>query len=188
MENPQGNISSKDGKQNVETEKNKIIDVSKIVAVNFSRCIECEMKVICKHAFEESKTVILGGRRIMSEESRCMYELQNQRQIKETLVNNFKAFVSANPVDLLVKIQKLYGDMEVELENNPSFAKQSQLMYILMNTYKLKFGEKVFKVNMTANSNNQEVPTLDIKQMMTELRKGIDKSKEQATADDDSEE
>ena len=129
----------------------------------YSRCMTCEMKSTCRRAFEESRKKHLDDN-----EARCVYEMENRRSLKDGHLMNYRAFVSSDPVDLLAKIQSIYTLLEEEVKKDVTYTKLTNLLYLMMNIYRLKFGEKAFLVNVNKNLDNNA--SLDIKDIMQELR------------------
>lgn len=97
--------------------------------------------------------------------SACQVELN----IRRNTVGQFKAFVGNKPEDMLREIMKVYLNLETMVKDNPSFYKLSQLLYILLNIYQMKFGEKSFITNVNTDINN---PSVDIKNIMKKIYKG----------------
>ena len=134
----------------------------------FTKCIDCDIRHVCRRAFEEAKKGRARGENWTDDEARCVYEIEGRQAIKDRDMRDYKAFVSADPVDLLVKIQTTFKQLEAVVEKDPSYTKLTNLLYLMMNIYRLKFGEKAFVVNVTKNMDNS--PSMDIKKIMNEIR------------------
>ena len=85
----------------------------------------------------------------------------------ERQLRNYAAFVGHNPEQLLAKIQEVYQKLEDIVDKDPSYTKLTNMIYLLVNIYKLKFGDKLFVAKITKNLDN---PTMDIKHIMTAFR------------------
>lgn len=136
---------------------------------HYTKCIKCDIRYTCIRAFEESKNAREKGKNFPDDQSRCVYEIEGRQAIKEQNFFDHKAFVSANPIDLLTKIQVTFKKLEAIVDKDPSYTKTANLLYMMMNIYKLKFGEKAFIMNVNTNLNNN--PSMDIKEIMHEIRK-----------------
>lgn len=95
----------------------------------------------------------------------CQVELN----IRKDTVRQFKAFVGNKPEDMLKEIMKTYRKFERLVEDDPSFYKLSQLLYLLLSIYRMKFGEKSFVTKINSSNDN---PSSDVKKLMEELHKG----------------
>jgi hypothetical protein len=134
-----------------------------------SRCALCGIRYTCPRAFEDSTK-----HQWHPKWSRCIYDLDNLPSVKHEMVRNYAAFVSSNPEDLLMKLEKVCFKIEQEIEKEPSYTKTVGLAYLLMNVYKMKFGEKMFVARVTKNLDS---PTMDIKAMMEDIRRaGMNKT------------
>lgn len=129
----------------------------------YTKCIKCEIRGSCKRAYEESKK-----HKWSDDESRCVYEMEGRQQIRDMDLREYKAFVSANPVDLLEKIQTTFKKLEEEVKKDVSYTKLTNLLYLLMNIYRLKFGEKAFVMNVHKDVGSNA--SMDIKEMVKEMR------------------
>lgn len=127
------------------------------------RCFNCEIKDGCKRAFEQYDLGVVAERTL----AKCVYDIEGKHAIKRGLFKDMRAFVSTDPADMLVKIESTFRKLEETVEKNPSYTKQANLLYMLINIYKLKFGEKVFSLSVKKDITN---PTLDVKTIMKELR------------------
>ena len=126
-------------------------------------CAKCSIRYTCPRAYEDSI-----AHNWHPKWSRCIFELKQDMATKNSLIRNYAAFVSTNPEDMLIKLQNVVAKIEAEIDKEPSYAKTVGLAYLLMNVYKMKFGEKMFVARVTKNLDS---PTMDIKGMMEELRK-----------------
>ena len=129
----------------------------------YTKCIKCELRGSCRRAFEESKK---NG--WSDEESRCVYEIEGRQAIRDNDLREYRAFISADPTDLLAKIQTTYKLLEEEVHKDVTYTKLTNLLYLLMNIYRLKFGEKAFIMNVNKDIGTNA--TLDIKAIMKEMR------------------
>jgi len=130
----------------------------------YTKCINCDIRFTCRRAFEEAETSKYRNK----ENARCVYELESRHGDKDKQLQEFKAFIGGDPRDLLTKIQTLFNKLEGMVDAEPSYTKQTNLLYLMMNIYRLKFGEKAFVMNVNADISNN--PSLDIKGLMKELR------------------
>lgn len=131
---------------------------------HYTKCITCEQRFTCARAFEESKKY----KNWPETKARCIYEVENRHAAKDRNFKELQAFIGDDPKDLLTKIQTLFSKLEGMVDAEPSYTKQTNLLYLMMNIYRLKFGEKAFVMNVNANVGNN--PSLDIKGLMNELR------------------
>jgi hypothetical protein len=117
--------------------------------ISISNCDDCQIKEDCP---------------LYRNGSACQVELN----IRKSTVRQFKAFIGNNPEDMLKEIMKAYCKLEEMAEEDPSFYKLSQLLYLLLGIYKMKFCEESFitNVNATIDSNST-----DIKKIMEKIRK-----------------
>jgi len=120
--------------------------------ISIVNCDDCQIKEDCL---------------LYEKGSACQVELN----IRKNTVRQFKAFVGSKPEDMLREIMKVYLKLEAMVKDDPSFYKISQLLYILLNIYQMKFGEKSFITNVNADINN---PSIDIKKIMKKIYKGGD--------------
>jgi len=137
---------------------------------HYTRCINCEVRSTCRRAFEESNKEGWEDK-----ESRCVYEMEGRQSIRANNLKEYKAFVSSDPVDLLAKIQTVYAQLENEVQKDLSYTKLTNLLYMLMNIYRLKFGEKAFVMHAHKDLDNKA--TLDVKALMKEMREEAAKDK-----------
>jgi len=159
---------------------------------HFTRCINCQIRSTCPRAFEEAKKEREKGLRYMKEErknvnierllnfsdedARCVYELEGKYELQIQNLADAKAFVSADPRDLLSKILVTYRKLEVVVDADPSYTKLTNLLYLLMNIYRLKFGEKAFVLHANAGGVGSDGSmSLDVKKIMSEIRSLEDK-------------
>jgi len=95
----------------------------------------------------------------------CQVELN----IKRNAVRAFSAIAGGTPEDMLVEMYRVYEKIVDIIEEDPSYTKYQNLMYMLMNIYRLKFGEALFIKSFNIDISNN--PTLDIKNLMAVVRK-----------------
>jgi len=130
---------------------------------HYTKCVKCELRGTCRRAYEESKKKDWAD-----DESRCVYEIEGRQSLRDNDLREYKAFISHDPTDLLAKIQSTYKLLEEEVTKDTSYTKLTNLLYLLMNIYRLKFGEKAFIMNV--NKNLDTNASLDIKAIMKEMR------------------
>ncbi len=159
--------------------KDKLIKISKKAGSvknpnkgkKYSLCLKCEARFSCKRAFEETHNARAKGKDWPPEErARCVFEIEGRALNKDKVFRDLKAFISSDPTDLLLKIESQFKRVEAEAQKDPSYTKAVNLLYILQNIYRLKFGEKMFNMNVNKNINSGN-PSLDIKEIMKEIRK-----------------
>ena len=141
---------------------------------HYSKCIVCDIRQVCRRAFEEAIKGRERGADWNDDEARCVYEIEGRQAIRDQSLKDYNAFVSADPVDLLEKIQTTFKKLEETVEKDPSYTKITSMLYLMMNIYRLKFGEKVFTMNVHKNMGDN--PSLDIKEIMKEIQKAKDSS------------
>jgi len=160
---------------------------------HYTKCINCELRFTCVRAFEETKNMQAKGVKMQKEGrnkddyeyyqnykmdwARCVYEMEEKKAFREKEVIKYKAFTSMDPKDLLVKIQTVFTKLEKAVEEDPSYTKLANLYYMLVNLYKMKFGDSGVAINVNASSQGTGNPTVDIKLMMKEMRLEKDKEK-----------
>ena len=150
----------------------------------FTKCVNCFYVNSCPKAYEEAETTREKGRKwkakgstevkwqrmldFKDEESRCIYEMIDRRGGKRKMIQDYKAFVSMDTTDLLIKLQQLFKKIETLADKDPSYAKYAGLYYMLSNLYKEKKSSHGGGVNINVGNGN---PTMDIQMMMKEMRK-----------------
>lgn len=121
--------------------------------IPISKCNECPINSVCGW---------------YKENAACSLELN----IRRNAIAQFKAFVGVNPEDMLKEMFKKYNQLEEEVRKNPSHYNLSQLMYLLMNIYQMKFGN-LGKAKQGFNIPIQNQSS-EIKELMKELREAKD--------------
>ena len=150
----------------------------------FTKCVNCFYVNSCPKAYEEAETTREKGRKwkakgstevkwqrmldFKDEDSRCIYEMIDRRGGKRKMIQDYKAFVSMDTTDLLIKLQQLFKKIETLADKDPSYAKYAGLYYMLSNLYKEKKSSHGGGVNINVGNGN---PTMDIQMMMKEMRK-----------------
>ena len=137
---------------------------------HYSKCINCDIRQVCRRAYEEAIKGRKKGEKWDDNEARCVYEIEGRQSIRDQSLKDYMAFVSADPVDMLEKIQTTFKKLEEAVAKEPSYTKLTNMLYLMMNIYKMKFGEKAFIMNVTKNMDGN--PSLDVKSIMEEIRKG----------------
>jgi hypothetical protein len=191
-------ITSRAGKGNLGLKK-----------IHYTRCSKCELKDTCERAYEEAYKIrekgleceksgknpfginIERAKNYALENARCMYEIEHNEGLKNKELRSYMAFLSNDPEPLLKKIHLIFRKLEGLTEADPSFAKYAQLYYMLTNLFKMKHGEKT-GTNVNISSNSKANTTMDIKVIMSNMRRGVTQPIEQADvitqAEDDEEE
>ena len=141
---------AKSEKKTISSQLNPIKTGKATSVISISTCNDCPIKEECP---------------LYGENSACQIEVN----IRRNIVKQFKVFVGNKPEDMLKEIMALYLRLEKMIEEDPSFHKLNQQLYLLMSIYKMKFGEKTFNTNINTNNDN---PSADVKKIMDELRKG----------------
>lgn len=130
----------------------------------YNKCHKCEIRFTCPRAYEDARL----NKRPM-DNSRCVYEMESKYDELDKNMKDVAAFVSADPSDLLTKIQITFKKLEAVVDKDPSYTKLTNMLYLMMNIYKMKFGEKAFIMRVNKNLDSGS-PSLDIKSIMKEIR------------------
>lgn len=137
----------------------------------YTKCVDCDIRNRCLRAFEDAET-----RNIEEEKARCIFELESRKYRKARFARDLHMFVSPNPEDMLDKVAVAYAKLEAITDKNPNVRDTANLLFFLMNIYKMKFGEKMF--TMSVRKNLDSAPAMDVKDMMEAMRKEIKKEEE----------
>ena len=151
----------------------------------YSLCHVCDMRFVCQRAYEESSSKKGEGDRT-DLTARCVYEMENRHKSKEKLNAEMQAFAGVDPADHLMKIQRIYNQLEKIVEDDPSYTKVANLFYMMTNLYKLKFGDKGMSINIAniQSGGGSEQTSLDVKDIMKTIRE-MNKDKDDQIIDVD---
>ena len=139
---------AKSEKKRLSCQINPIKTGQATYAISISKCNECPVRNVCNE-YEKN--------------SACKIEIS----IRRNLIGHFKAFVGTNPEDMLKEMMKIYMKIEQATKEDPTFYNLSQQLYLLMNIYKMKYGDKSSLAMVNLNVNN---PSLDVKDIMKKIR------------------
>lgn len=139
---------------------------------HYTLCSNCELRLTCPRAYEEFTIALNAGKPCSEHRSRCVYEMEGRRSKKMVIYKDNRAFVGNDPRDLLAKMQTIFAKLEAVVYEDPdNYNKLVNLMYIMINLYKLKFPKETVSLNL--HSNVGGTPVLDIKSMMSQMRKNV---------------
>jgi|SRR3989344_1144286 len=139
---------AKSERKRASSQLNPITSGNHTIVINIAKCNECPIKHYCE---------------LYKKDSACRIELN----IRRDLIRQFKAFAGVNPKDMMKEIMKIYRKLEEATNKDPSFYKLLQQVYLLINIYKMKFGDKSFSISLQGDLNNT---SFEIKKIMDELR------------------
>jgi hypothetical protein len=140
---------AKSERKRLSSQLNPIKTGNSTSIISIAKCNECPINHICGY---------------YKKDSACSLELN----IRRNALSQFKAIAGSNPDDMLKEMSKAYFLLEEEVHKNPTLYNLSQLMYLLMHIYEMKFrqyGKTRKGINISIQSESNEV-----KKLMKELR------------------